>query len=96
MIELKRTSKTVLIGVAVALAGIIVFLSSDAISTSAHSTWNGQIEVLSNPDARDRDTLLWCGLAFTLVLSGSAITTAGLYAWCQADLQPVKQNTEIP
>ena len=92
---MKRTSKTLLVGSVVAMVGLILFLSSNAISSSANSIYVGGTNGEHiDAEARDRDIPLWCALGFTFVLSGASIATAALYAWCRNEEAVQKQNPD--
>ncbi len=90
--RMKRKLITLLFGMAIATAGVVVFLFSKEISTDANSSPVSQgVSYLDNA-ARDRDTLQWCALGLALLLSGAGITTAALYAWCRAEPPTQKRN----
>jgi hypothetical protein len=82
----KRIFATTLLGAFIAIAGVVFFLSADAIATSSNSVQlpNGNGSSM-NPSDRDRDEVLWSVFGFILILSGTAVAAVGLHSWCQSD-----------
>ncbi len=75
---MKRSTKTILIGSAIAVVGVVVFFCAHAIVTPGSYTVS-DIELVMRSDAETR----WATFGTGLVVSGALIVSVGMAEWCR-------------